>query len=696
MKKYFPSQDGNYRFLQANRGNNLGNLWSTFGVDFQTNPDTIMLGQKLVINISSNNDSALGRPLAFEYFDRRWWAICGSTIFRNSNESFTNTFQKDITSKFSVGGATTQFDVTNTAGSTYRYTYDTTGTNPEITAATFPVGALVTIDNTNLASGNEGDFTVTGSGANYFEVTNASGVVESNKTISTGYIAVYGGSLNQEFSENSDLAIFNGRLWCTTATRLYSKDAYNDPWILRDNLGSGAVHKMAYLKNFDRLYYIDTDTSVSSIDVADAVATTGDYHIDIGTSSGDFATTIVATSQEVFIGMSSQANSNVSASTRGKILQWDGVSNQGTQEYTLTSGGVISMLVKEGVVYVIDSSARILGFTGSAFKELGKFPITGQYLLRSTTSGESFVDKNGFIATDYGTFLIAINNRTDSFEDSFYENIAAGIWEYDISTGNLTHKHPFTYKSRASGVITDFGQNRVAEIGAIKFNTLTNDSSVGRSTILAGATYYTDGASTEVSAIFMDNPYNIDDVSEFEKKGYFVTTFYSSDDIADKWNKLWVTYKRFNTAENKIVFKYRLEDNYPLYADITWINNVSFTTTTDPSAYWTSGTGGEVEILQGKGSGSCPHIINITENAGTYTVTLDEIITGATGTAKARFQSWVKMLPEATGLLNSYEKFPIQEINTRIQIKCYMTFYRDNDEFHKFVLFSTNEIMATG
>ena len=54
------------------------------------------------------------------------------------------------------------------------------------------------------------------------------------------------------------------------------------------------------------------------------------------------------------------------------------------------------------------------------------------------------------------------------------------------------------------------------------------------------------------------------------------------------------------------------------------------------------------------------------------------------------------MLPEATGLLNGYEKFPIQEVNTQIQIKCCMTFFSDTDEFHKFVLFSTNEIMATG
>lgn len=87
-----------------------------------------------------------------------------------------------------IGDATTQFDITNPGGTTYRYTYDGTGTDPAITAAKYPVGMKLHIAAQNFNAANNGLFTVTGSGTNYFEVTNAAGVVESNKTIGTGFI----------------------------------------------------------------------------------------------------------------------------------------------------------------------------------------------------------------------------------------------------------------------------------------------------------------------------------------------------------------------------------------------------------------------------------------------------------------------------------------------------------------------------
>lgn len=97
----------------------------------------------------------------------------------------------------SITGSTTQFDITNTAGDTYRYTYDGTGTDPGITGVTVPTGCQVSIYSTNFDSGNNGTFIVTFSDTNYFEVTNASGVAESNKTIGAGgYLKVLSTKLN--------------------------------------------------------------------------------------------------------------------------------------------------------------------------------------------------------------------------------------------------------------------------------------------------------------------------------------------------------------------------------------------------------------------------------------------------------------------------------------------------------------------
>ncbi len=88
-----------------------------------------------------------------------------------------------------LGSSTTQFDVTNPAGDTHRYTFDGTGTDPAITT-NINAGDIVHITGSNLTAANRGSFTVNAVDTDYFEVTNASGVVESNKTLGTGVLRV--------------------------------------------------------------------------------------------------------------------------------------------------------------------------------------------------------------------------------------------------------------------------------------------------------------------------------------------------------------------------------------------------------------------------------------------------------------------------------------------------------------------------
>jgi len=89
----------------------------------------------------------------------------------------------------SIGDSTSQFDITNPSGDTYRYTWDSTGTDPDIDA-NIKEGQEVVTNAENFDSNNNGTFIVTTVSANYFEITNTSGVVESDKTIGTGSIIV--------------------------------------------------------------------------------------------------------------------------------------------------------------------------------------------------------------------------------------------------------------------------------------------------------------------------------------------------------------------------------------------------------------------------------------------------------------------------------------------------------------------------
>lgn len=700
MKYFFPPKNQNYTFLQTNRSDDLGSIWSSFNLDFQSNLGVIRLSPKLVTNTTSSDDADLGCPSAFDYFDDIWYAICDTKIFSNGSSSIVPNFTED-TSKYAVGDSTTQFDITNPGGATFRYTDDGTGTGAGINTSTFPIGALVTIQAQNFNANNNGNYTVTGSGSNYFEISNGFGVVESNKTIGTGYISVYGGSIGTNYeTESSDLATFNSRLWATTVNKLYSKVSGSGTgrWTLRDSLGSG-VHKLCYFKKFNRLYYIDTETTISSIDSSDNLAnSTGDYYINLTTSIG-IATTIVPSSQFIWIGTLKVDNSSIGHDTVGSILQWDGISAQVTNKFDITAAGVLSIVVHEDIPYAIDSEGRILKYVGYGFKEIARLPILRTLLINATSSAGGdgrFVHFNGMIATKNNTLQIAINNLNGDHDETINENNPSGIWELDLNTNNFTHRYSFTLKSNSSSTITDYGQNKIKQIGAIKSNPLSTTADTGRGTLLAGCSYYTD-ASTTKSAIFIDSPVNADTNTEGQKRGYYVTTWFNTSEVQDKFERLWDIHKRFLTASDKIVYKYRLTEEDPIYASITWTSTTTFTTTTDVSAYaptatgFNGTTGGEVEVLQGTGSGSCTHISSIVNNAGTYTVTLDTEVTGVTGTAKARFQKWIKLNPEVTGLVKSYEQMAILASNTQIQIKCCMEFTGDM-EFHRLAIFSNEDI----
>lgn len=607
MKYYIPKDTKAY--LQTNRSNIIGNLWSTRGIDLQTNLGAMKLSSKLVINTDSTDDADLGRPCAFENFAQRWWAICGTRVFSNTSEDISVAFTEDASS-----GAETDY-------------------NP-----------------------------------------------------------LY-----------SDLGVFNSRLWATTQDTLLSKSTAAGAWTSRDTLSLNTVHKIAYFKKFDRLYYGYSDTSVRSIGTSDVVASAGDYFINLG-DSVQRITTLVATSNSIFIGMGIPTNSSSANGTKAVILEWDGISAQVSNEYTLNAGACIAMTVYQNIPYAVDSEGRILKYTGYSFEEIGRLPIINFPLLGATgeTTTGKFVHYNGLTSTKNNTLLVAVNNYEPNATGTVRENLPSGVWEIDLTTGNCTHRFPITLKPLDSSSVTDYGQNLISGIGAIKVNYLSYNSpmSAGKSNLLLGATVYTNATDT-LSSIYVLSPEQPTTDTEGQKKGYFVSTWLESNEVVNEWNRIWSVYKKFRNASDNIEYKYRLSEEEPTYATITWTSTTTFTTTTDVSAYSPNATGfngtvgGEVEVLQGTGSGDCVHVSSITENAGTYTVTLERAVTGVTGTAKARFQKWIKVFPAVpVDTVNSFSQFQIGGTDTRIQIKCCLTWTGDG-EYYKSIITSNDKIIAT-
>lgn len=500
-----------------------------------------------------------------------------------------------------------------------------------------------------------------------------------------------------DYSEDeSDLEIFNGTLCATTTDALYSTDGSN--WTARDTLSTGTSHVMTYFKRFNRLYYANLADNIQSIDSTWVTADPGfDYAISLSTSSAQYTVTALrSNSNFVWIGVSNL----FSYGEPGKICQWDGISAQISNEFILNNAqAVLSIAIDPQYdnPYVMDSNGVLSAWNGNGFSEVGRLPFPFSKLPYNVADAdnERFIHPNGMYFTKNGTLRCLINNRPAVSSLSVVENMPSGVWEWTKENG-FYHVQSFSYTPISAGTITDFGQNRIARVGAIASMNIPSSSNVD-GTFMAGATVYTNASST-LAAIFFDN--SKDDV---QKKGYMTSDWWESEEIADKWERYWMSYRQFLDASDNITVKYRNVEEAPVEGTITWVDTTHFTVANSAvvvSNYWTSamGTGGEVEILRGTGGGSCVHITNAELSGGTWTVTIDEAVTGVTtGTATGRFQKWIKVFPvESLASPHNWAQFAINsETSTpRIQVKICFT-YTGVGEFYKSAIISTEDIKAT-
>lgn len=377
----------------------------------------------------------------------------------------------------------------------------------------------------------------------------------------------------------------------------------------------------------------------------------------------------------------------INATGKGYVHEWDGISAQVTKSYRMEAQGALACVIKDDIPYVMDSNGSILVWNGGTFKKLESFRRKNNKLLLHALNATNnrFIHPNGMSIVS-GKIHILIDGRNDSGSTppTIEETIPSGVWEYDENKG-LIHKYSFG-QTKSAGTIVDFGQFRIAGAGALSEANYPNTAAARNGIFLCGATYYTNASST-TSGIFYD-----DSNDTLQKAGYFITAKLQAADengspsVQNVWGNVYTNYRKLLNAADEITVKYRVYDQDSIEATITWINNTSFTVLNSAvvvSDYWVSGTGGEVEIVNGVGGGMCSHITNAVLSTGTWTVTVDETYTGATGTARARFQNWKKVSeinynsPTPNGV--TYDQGSTGDLTNWIQFKVWMLFTGKNE-----------------
>jgi hypothetical protein len=572
----------NNKWIQTNRGDILGNLWSSFGINLQDNLGALRVSPRLKTNTSGLNNV----PVAFARFGQRDYALAGTTIYRNTNSSG------------------------------------------------LPNDAFIADDSTSA---------------------------------STDYS-----------SDVSDMIGAWNVLLSTSPTKLRSLNATSGgTWLDRATITTGLNHKMCYFKKYDRIYF--SDQTIKSMTEDFTVSATGDYTLNGSNASG--IVDLKPSKSWIWIAVKTEGTRDNS----GAIWKWDGISNQIAEEYKIRGARSIVALVasdEDDAPYAMSDKGILYKLSGGGFAEVGRLPYTNQlpYLgadPTGTQNNDRFIHPNGLILTKNDTVLANINGKNGDNTGTQNENLASGLWEWSSSYG-FTHRSPFTYDPISSS-ITDYGQNKISRAGAIANMNVPSTASGRDGTILAGATLFTDSSST-TSGIYFDNSNDT-----VQKYGYIVTTKIFSSNLVDTWNAFKARFRKFLDSDDFIKVKYRTTEDIPVEVTVTWTATNTFTTS---SSSLDSRVGQEIEVLQGKGSGKCAHIVSVTNNAGTRTVVLDETFTGATsGTAIVRVQSWTK-LHKHTGQTVDHINVATKITSTWIQFKICMQF-KGEDELYDIIIDSS-------
>lgn len=495
-----------------------------------------------------------------------------------------------------------------------------------------------------------------------------------------GGFGFYGGTRPTDLTSfNSDMEIYGSDLYITGATNLYKLTfgGTNVSTSLYASLGSASQHKLCAFSGTGLLYVTNNDNQIYSWN-GSGMTTSGVTTLALTTPAKNNIAWIKAGSDKVWIGFNSNVNS---AGSRGTILQWDGSQIIPNKEYKIDAPGTYGCVIKDDVPWTMDAYGRLLMWNGGTFIEKARLNRRTNALF-NTGSPNAMIHSNG-MAVINGRINILVNTAHYNATASLEDQIPSGIYEFDEKIG-LYHKHSFGL-STSSGTITDWGASRLSAVGALHESNYPDLSASRNGTFVAGVDYYTD-ASTIKHGVFSD-----DSNDTLQKIGTYITPKIDSQNVTDQWNKVFLIYRKLLAATDKITMKYRTISSGATDFVGTWASSDSvsttFQTTTNLTAFWTSGTGGEVEVITGVGSGRTAHITNITLAGSTYTVTIDESIPGTnvtSSTFNARADMWTK-ITQLLPMTGEYSELPINTPSAWIQLKMSMLFTGKN-EIHKLIL----------
>lgn len=465
-------------------------------------------------------------------------------------------------------------------------------------------------------------------------------------------------------SSGSDAVTFNDKVYIVCEGGMYSKANDSTTYTLVSNTYPETPRNNLALCQFeDRLYLSSASTKVLSMTTAESFSATGSYTLDLSDAGVGDIIAMRATSDGIWIGTKS-INSNDSA----EMILWDGVTeNAPSKRIKIPARAIMSIVVKDDVPYIVDSRGIIRGYNQTSFVEVGRLPLNEEMLVnanRVSTNNWRFMHKNG-MAVYRDEILMLVNNKHFDSTVNNPENMPSGVYAYHPTFGTY-HKYGLS-RYTGTGTATDIDQIEVGEVGALAVYDQIQGNTGNRTNqaiIIASASLYTDNENLSYNICIVDKE------DSYDKSAILVTKEIQSQQFVEAWQSIATVMSGVNDITWQLKYRTEVRDYIP--ADIAWVDETTFTSTDDLSTVlsnFNEGIDMETEFVRGDGAGWVAHVSNISEAGGTYTVTIDQTITGmTTNAAKVRFGYWNKIDSDTV----KYKQIGVNQITPSIQYKLFV------------------------
>lgn len=445
--------------------------------------------------------------------------------------------------------------------------------------------------------------------------------------------------------DEGDAAVFDGLYLVAGVSGsgdiyAYNGTAWSSWW--EGTLGQSGLsstgRKCLVVGSTGRLYILDAQNKIYNVTAAGNVDLSGGGTLDFSATPYKFIC-MRATSTRLWLGGFDESTSE------SVVVEWDMSLNEATANriYKLPAHGVISILIWEDLPVLMLSNGTLRFFDGTAFveREGARLPEPPSgYSYDGDYPGNALIAVSDFIMHPNGSaiidglphFLISarlVKNIGGSFDTTSGRTINpaiyAGIYCYDPNIG-FYNRFPIERSGGTSG----FGaciQTPGALVAAHSPDTK----------FLASCTVVQNGSTKAV--LLAD-----DSARTLAARGrYALNPFWGEG--KDVWTLAETLATPLRSSSDRILLKYRLakSGSLPINVAVTWSSTTVFTST--DAGFANVVEGDWVLVTIGNGAGCTAHVSSIEESGGTYTVTLDEAITGVsdTNTGRVIVDNWRRL-----------------------------------------------------